>query len=298
MKIAVDIGNRNVCSCHKVKGKLFLSSFQARFSTEIQEDYMNSEVIEIDRVKYCIEQGKYDFEFNKSKKEYIPLLLCAIARITKEEQIELMMGTPAEHTLGLRDEFKSKLEGQTFNFKYNGENRKVTFVKVGVIGEGLATYFTIEKSLRKSIKNLGILDIGGRTSNILTFVNGKQEHIHSINIEILDIKNELLTKEKRKGKDYDLIKVENLIESRKLEINNAAKAKLINHILNEIKMYKIDKDLYEWFVTGGGSLDIGDEMLEEQFGDNCIVENALYSNVIGNYNFMVAKWGETSENNQ
>ena len=38
--------------------------------------------------------------------------------------------------------------------------------------------------------------------------------------------------------------------------------------------------------------------LEEQFGDNCIVENALYSNVIGNYNFMVAKWGETSENNQ
>ena len=58
MKIAVDIGNRNVCSCHKVKGKLFLSSFQARFSTEIQEDYMNSEVIEIDRVKYCIEQGQ------------------------------------------------------------------------------------------------------------------------------------------------------------------------------------------------------------------------------------------------
>ena len=56
-----------------MKGKLFLSSFQARFSTEIQEDYMNSEVIEIDRVKYCIEQGKYDFEFNKSKKEYIPL---------------------------------------------------------------------------------------------------------------------------------------------------------------------------------------------------------------------------------
>ena len=83
-----------------------------------------------------------------------------------------------------------------------------------------------------------------------------------------------------------------------MEINNAAKAKLINHILNEIKMYKIDKDLYEWFVTGGGSLDIGDEILEEQFGDNCIVENALYSNVIGNYNFMVAKWGETSENNQ
>ena len=181
-----------------MKGKLFLSSFQARFSTEIQEDYMNSEVIEIDRVKYCIEQGKYDFEFNKSKKEYIPLLLCAIARITKEEQIELMIGTPAEHTLGLRDEFKSKLEGQTFNFKYNGENRKVTFVKVGVIGEGLATYFTIEKSLRKSIKNLGILDIGGRTSNILTFVNGKQEHIHSINRGIVDVKKELKTEEKKK----------------------------------------------------------------------------------------------------
>ena len=75
MKLAVDIGNRNICMCYNDKGSLKFDSFQARFSTEIQQDYSGSEVIEIDNVKYCIEQGMYDFEFNKSNKQYLPLLL-------------------------------------------------------------------------------------------------------------------------------------------------------------------------------------------------------------------------------
>ena len=63
---------------------------------------------------------------------------------------------------------------------------------------------------------------------------------------------------------------------------------------DEISKYvdKIDVELYSWFVTGGGSIDIGSVMLDEVFGNDCMVDNPLYSNVNGNYNFMVAKWGE------
>ena len=50
MKLAVDIGNRNICICYNDKGSLKFDSFQARFSTEIQQDYSGSEVIVVDIV--------------------------------------------------------------------------------------------------------------------------------------------------------------------------------------------------------------------------------------------------------
>ena len=43
MKLAVDIGNRNICICYNDRGSLKFDSFQARFSTEIQQDYSGSE---------------------------------------------------------------------------------------------------------------------------------------------------------------------------------------------------------------------------------------------------------------
>lgn len=292
MKLAVDIGNRNICMCYNEKGSLKFDSFQARFSTEIQQDYSGSEVIEIDNVKYCIEQGMYDFEFNKSNKQYLPLLLCAIARSTKDEKIELMISAPVEHVLGLRNELKEQLNEKTFEFKHNNKLRKLTIERVGVIGEGFSTYFTLERQIRTSIRNLGILDIGGRTTNVVTFINGKQHISCSINKGILDVKNTMLKKERENGKDYDIITIENLIENKRLKIDNMSKKQLIDDILNQMKIYKIDVDLYNWFVTGGGSIDIGNVMLDEVFGSDCMVENPLYSNVNGNYNFMVAKWGE------
>ena len=292
MKLAVDIGNRNICICYGEKGVLKFDSFQARFSTEIQQDYSGSEVVEYENVKYCIEQGMYDFEFNKSNKQYLPLLLCAIARSTKEEKIELMISAPVEHVLGLRNELKEQLNKKTFEFKHNNKPRKLTIERVGVIGEGFSTYFTLERQVRTSIRNLGILDIGGRTTNVVTFINGKQHISCSINKGILDVKNSMLKKERENGKDYDIITIENLIENKRLKIDNISKKQLIDDILNQMKIYKIDVDLYSWFVTGGGSIDIGNVMLDEVFGNDCMVENPLYSNVNGNYNFMVAKWGE------
>ena len=223
MKLAVDIGNRNICICYNDRGSLKFDSFQSRFSTELQQDYSGSEVIEINNVKYCIEQGMYDFEFNKSNKQYLPLLLCAIARSTKDEKIELMISAPVEHVLGLRDELKNQLEGKSFKFLYNNKPRRLTIERLGVIGEGFSTYFTLERHVRASIRNLGILDIGGRTTNVVTFVNGKQHTSCSINKGILDVKNTMLKKEKECGKDYDIITIENLIENKRLKIDNISK---------------------------------------------------------------------------
>ena len=42
MKLVVDIVNRNICICYNEKGSLKFDSFQARFSTEIQQDYSGS----------------------------------------------------------------------------------------------------------------------------------------------------------------------------------------------------------------------------------------------------------------
>lgn len=298
MKVSVDIGNRNMKVCYKEGEEIKFIVFQSRYSTEEQIDYGSAEVIELEGIKYCIEQGSYDYEFNKTEKDYLPLLLTAISRVLKlkgeqsDENIELMIGSPVEHVIGLRNKFKEQLLGQEFEYKYKDKAMKIKINKLGVIGEGFATYFCIPNVIKNENKNLGICDIGGRTINIATFIKGKQDKFCTINFGTLDIKNDILREEKSKGKDYDLNIIENLLESQKLEIHEDAKKRVVEKIINDAKIYKIDIDLYKWIVTGGGAIDIGSEIIEEYFGKDCTIENPIFSNVLGYYNFMIAKWGE------
>ena len=290
MKIAIDLGNRNIKVAYKKGDKVHIDSFQARFTDEEQQDYSSAEVIEIDRVKYCIEQGNYDFEFNKTEKNYLPLLLTAISRATDEEELEIMMGAPAEHVSGLREVFKQQLLDKEIEFKYKAEKRKIKIKKVGVIGEGFASYFTLPSAVRNVNGNLGIIDIGGRTINIATFINGKQDKVCTLNFGIIDLKNNLLKELKKAGKDYDINTIENLLANGKLNIEEKEKETLIKKIINDTKLYKIDINLYSWFIIGGGAIDIGN-ILDNYFGKDSIVKDALYTNVLGYYNFMIAKWG-------
>lgn len=290
MKIAVDLGNRNIKVAYKKGDKVQIDSFQARFTDEEQQDYSSAEVIEIDGVKYCIEQGNYDFEFNKTEKNYLPLLLTAISRATDEEEIEIMMGAPAEHVSGLREVFKQQLLNKEIEFKYKAEKRKIKIKNIGVIGEGFASYFTLPSAVRNVNGNLGIIDIGGRTINIATFINGKQDKVCTLNFGIIDLKNNLLKESKKEGKDYDINTIENLLANGKLNIEEKEKETLIKKIINDTKLYKIDITLYSWFIIGGGAIDIGN-ILDNYFGKDSIVKDALYTNVLGYYNFMIAKWG-------
>ena len=290
MKIAVDLGNRNIKIAYKKGDKVQFDSFQARFTIEEQQDYSSAEVVEIEGVKYCIEQGNYDFEFNKTEKNYLPFLLNAISRVTDDEEVEIMMGAPAEHVSGLREKFKEQLLGKEINYKYKSRARKVKINNLGIIGEGFATYFAIPSAVRNVNGNLGIIDIGGRTVNIATFINGKQDKVCTLNFGMMDLKNNLLKELKKSGKDYDINTVENLLANGKLNIDDKEKEQIIRKIINDIKLYKIDIDLYSWFITGGGAVDIGD-MLDEYFGKDSIIKDSLYTNVLGYYNFMIAKWG-------
>lgn len=292
MKISVDIGNRNIKTAYKKGDQITNDSFQARFTQDEQQDYSEAEVIEINNIKHCIEQGDYDFEFNKTEKDYLPLLLCAIARATKEEEIELMIGAPVEHVAGLREKFKEQLNQKTFEFKYKGKDRKVFIKKLGVIGEGFATYFDIPKAVRNTAGNIAIGDIGGRTWNVATFINGKQDKVCTLNMGLLDIKNDMLKDLKKSGKDYDINTVENLIKNGKLKIKEEEKSSFVSKAINLLKIYKIDISLFDWFLTGGGAIDIGDEILDKNFGKDSIMKNAIYTNVNGYYNFMIAKWGD------
>lgn len=296
MKIAIDLGNRNVKVCLKKGDKIKLDMFQSRFSSEEMLDYTSIENIEFDGVRYSFDKGEYDFEFNKTQKNYMPLLLLALGRALngdekKDVDIELMIGAPVEHVAGLREKFKEQLLDKSFVFKYKEDEYKVNIKKVGIIGEGFATYFSIPRSMKEA-SNIGILDIGGRTVNIATFINGKQDKVCTLNTGILDVKNDILKEYKKEGKDYDIHIIENLIDSNRIEIKARDKKEFVEKIVNEAKLYKIDKDLYEWIIVGGGADDIGEDILNKEFGENAKLENAIFANVKGYHSFMIAKWGE------
>ncbi|MGL5330160.1 MAG: ParM/StbA family protein [Peptostreptococcaceae bacterium] len=293
MKIAIDIGNRNMKVAYSKGGKVKFDTFQSRYTKEPQLDYSTSEHIMLDGVTYCIEQGEYDFEHDKSNKNYLPFLLTAICRATDEviANVELMIGAPAEQVLGKRETFKEQLSGKTFEFDYCGAVRKVIIGRVGVIGEGFATYFALPAEVRNN-KNVGILDIGGKTVNMVTFINKKQDKVFTFNDGMLNLKNDLLKAQKALGKDYDINTIENLLDMGNIEIPLEVKESFVGRVINSGKSYKIDKDLFKWVATGGGSIDIGSDVLDKYFGKDCLMDNALYTNVLGYYNFMIAKWGE------
>lgn len=292
MKLAIDFGNRNFKLIYKKGDKLKFDLIQSRFTTEKQLDYSNCEYIKLNDTVYVLEQGDYDFEFDKTNKVYLPFLLAAICRATDLDKIEveLMIGAPAEMVLGKRQTFKEQLEGKTFEFEYNSTKKCIRIERIGVIAEGFSTYFALSNEARNK-KNIGIVDIGGRTVNIVTFINGKQDKVFTLNKGMLDIKTDLLKIEKAKGKDYDINNIENMLDNNIIQISNNVKEAFVNNIINVAKSYKIDIDLYNWHCVGGGSIDFGSEILEKYFGKSCVAENALYSNVLGYYNFMVAKWG-------
>lgn len=290
VRLLVDVGNRNMKIGFMEEGQLSKFTFQNIFEVKENVDHSVEEVVEYEGKFYCMGKGHYDFEFNKTKKNFIPALLKSYAMKSEDKEVEIMMLAPAEQVAGLRDIFKEMLEGKTFDFKYKNKAKSFTVKRVGVIGEGFATFFTLPAEVRKN-KNVGIIDLGGRTVNIATFKKGNLDILKSYNYGMLDLKTKLLEIERLNGTDIDLIEIEERIEAGKLQIEKNIADNFLNRLLNDVKMDKIKFDMYDWYVTGGGSLDIKDTILQN-LKDVIMLEEPIFTNVEGMNNFAKAKWGE------
>lgn len=283
MILAVDLGNYNVKTSEEI-------IFSSRFIKENEEVPIGEETIEYDGNFYTIGKGEFENVFNKSKKNYIPNLLYAIAKSVpvKEKNIDLVLGVPLDN-LNIKEKFKEDLKGKTFKFKVNGKDREVTIERLATIGEGLSSYYALPKADMK--KDIIIFDIGGRTTNIVTFIDGKLEKKFTVSTGVIDLYDNIKTKVNLKeGQNFKVEEIERLIKNEIITDIEDDKLDILTKIFNSAEL-KVKKETYVNYFTGGGSIVLQDT-ISSLVPKAKFFDNPLFSNVIGNKKVALVKWGE------
>ncbi len=276
--LAVDLGNFNIATS---EGVIFSSRY-----TKGEDIAPGEETIKFDGETYLIGKGNFDNIFNKAKKNYLPNLLYAIAKSTEDENINLVLGVPLDN-LGIKDDFKNTLEGKTFNFEFNGEQRIVNIKKLGTIAEGLSSFYTLRKEERE--RDTLIIDIGGRTVNVCTFVEGKINTKFTHPCGMIDLYDSIKTNiNNAEGMNYSLEEMQRLVKNKIYE-GNREKEEFVGKMLNAINLKIPNMNVYNIYLTGGGSIELDNE-LRDLIKNFRFVSDPLFSNVIGNKKIAQLKW--------
>lgn len=288
MILAVDLGNYNIKTS---EGIIFPSRF-VEDSTGVAP--VGEEIISYEGRTFLMEKGTFDFNFNKAKKEYMPNLLYAIAKSCPRavKSINLVLGVPLDNLI-LREVFKAELEGKKFDFKYGDTERSILIEKVAVIGEGISSYYTLSPAER--MDDAMVIDIGGRTVNVVTYKNKKQDVKFHIGKGTIELYNAIKIKENNeKGENYSVEIIEEYIKKGIIKDSKGIKMQFIKYIMNNIKL-EADVRAFNVFFTGGGSLVLSDVLdVTKVYGvkEVKIMKDPLFTNVNGNKKIAEIKWGE------
>lgn len=279
MILAVDLGNYNIKTS---EGIIFESRFQ-----EVEKEDFDTELLELDNKFYKMESGSFENEFNKAKKNYFPNLLYAISKsVDKDsEQLDLVLGVPASN-MGISKDLKNDLENKTFKFNLFGIEKEIKINKVATVAEGLSSFYTLKKEER--LKDVLILDIGGRTINVCTFSKGKNIVKFTQPKGMLDLYLMVQERYNKDGNNADIEEIIRLIENSTINCAEE-KQQFIKDQINKIKLKISNFSTYKIWVTGGGSLEL-QEALRDNVGEINYIPDSLFSNVKGNKNIAEAKW--------
>ena len=284
MILAIDLGNYNIKTS---EGIHFISTF-AEFDGI---DPGERKLLNYNGKDYVMElKSSFDNEFNKTKKNYIPNLLWAINRSLPRgvDSVSIVLGIPVEN-LGTVNKFKEELENKRFTFRVKGnEKRSILIDKVAVVAEGVSSFYTLPETER--MNDTLIIDIGGRTTNVVSFKNGRIEHKKQINKGMINYYEDVASKYNSKGECVNTEDIKNLIEKGIVDIDTVTfyKNELVKYIFNQVKT-KCNRDYYKIWFTGGGSIDLKETILRLEPKAN-FMDNALFTNVNGNKRIALSQW--------
>lgn len=275
--LSIEIGNRNTKTSEGI-------IFPSRYTMFKQ---IGTSVISYNGCDYYIGNGSYDIELNKSKKDFMPLLLSAIAKSTASSDINLVIGTPINQR-DTKEEFINKLKDKTFVFEYTNEKEKVqtrliNIRKVEVILEGLGSVKYLPAAAgKRSI----LIDIGGWTTNVIYISGGKIIDAFTIDKGILSFYKLIKDREEGTGELYSLEEIEDAIKQGYINNYSLEKITIFNTIVKEIKNRRNTK-LFDIYFTGGGSTDFQEYI--HQIGGTILQDN-VFTNVKGNLKIAEEIW--------
>lgn len=283
--VVVDLGNYNIKYLGESKG-----IFSSKNTTKFNSNSEMFERIEYDGQVTYIGVGQLDAEYNKVNKNYISPLLYSITKATNESDINLCLLLPIGQ-MPNKEKYIKRLENNSFSFKVNGIARTININKVAVLPEAYSAFYAIQDVYINSEDNNSsevlLVDIGSRTVNYASFINGKIEKNFTERLGVLDFFNTVKEIENANGADYIEEDIERLINSKRISVDSSVYLDFFKDILNRTKS-KINIKNYRVYFTGGGAL-----LLKDYIKANTpatVVDDALFANVIGAHKLCEIVW--------
>ena len=189
MIIGVDLGNYGVKTSENIH---FLSKV-----IESNGFYEENEVI-FDGKRLVVGEGEFQTDYNKSRKENtLALLYSALALSSKTEQyFQVVLGLPIQQYKSNKKEVIEYIEqNRCKEVILNGTKRDIFITDIQVAPEGASAYYNLTKATKEKIgkKQLVIVDIGGRTTDVCLFKDKQIKSYKTIGIGMLNVYNDIVT---------------------------------------------------------------------------------------------------------
>lgn len=277
----IDLGNYNIKLSEDIK---FISSYIEFDGADTSE----SNILEYNGKKYAMEfENDFDGEFNKVKKSYEPNLLWALDKSGAKDgdRYRLLLGLPLNN-LGQAQVLKDNLIGKDFTYTTD-ETKTIHIEDVVIVGEGISSYYMLPQAYRE--KDLIIIDLGGRTANVVEYKNKRVIDKDTLNVGMIDFYGDIKVKfNNEEGQNVETYQVEHLINTGVIQQYTSVEDSFVNTLMNKVKV-KFNTGLGKLIIfTGGGSITLRSAL--ERYDNNFkFIDNPLYSNVKGNLKIAKAK---------
>ena len=287
MILGIDLGNWNVKTS---EGNIFPS----RYTTIENILGATGDVLEYEGVRYYLREGKLENNYDKANKETNIILFLYALALQKDRYFKVVVGLPALTYKVSRDAFKEKLlENKIYKLKINGIEKTIIIEDLIVFPEGAGAYY----SLSQRTKNAVIVDIGGGTTNIVSFKNGKLDKCTTLGkgmIELYNTVREYLNSTytlKLELEDIEVIMREGLrVDGNKISFAFIKPIidSFVKDLMNELRNYPIRTS--KVLLTGGGSKLLKGPL--SKIPGLEVIDDYLFSNAKGFKKVGEAKWKE------
>lgn len=276
----IDLGNYNVKAINN-EGKQI--TFQSNLSRDYESYPDGFKYVCIDGEYTYFEKGTFNLEYIKTQKNYTAQLLFAISQLYENEEIiedlNLVLLLPISE-MQQKQKYIDDLKEKEFAFTVRTNKKQDKFIKfndVFVTPEGYSSYFTLNDNIKDS--NLLLIDVGGRSTDVIALENGKPQVLKTYHIGILDLYMKL--QNINSEKEYKLEEIKSAIDRGDIRVTKKQLASFTQDIINEIK---IDVNLahYDNVIWTGGASKVIEEIISDTLPKQCYLhENPLYSNILG-----------------
>lgn len=279
MILGVDLGSYSVKTSTKIT---FLSKFIEG------ESFTETNKITFNGRSFNIGEGEFSTDWNKSNKSNTLILLyAAIYKSTNDNINKIVLGLPVQQYKKNKASLIDLIENNRFG---TINNRKIVITNVVIAPEGASAYYAMDNEIRRMIgnKQLIIIDVGGRSTDIIVFENGVIVNVKTIPVGMLNIYQEIVDyvnskyTESLKLEDGEIILKEGLFlngESKDVSFMKPILERNFNTIFKELQLkYNINKGYT--YLTGGGTFALG-VAFKNRLKNLIISKNPIYDNATG-----------------